>query len=145
MVGRFLVRILAGSAIVMTSVGRWAAGSYGITDLGTLGGERTSALGVNNRGDVVGYSLTVNGQNRAFLYSGGSLIELGTLGGDESFAYRISDNGIVVGRAQDADGRFHAFVTTTSGGAIELQMLDAQADGDYGVATVVKRLGEVVG
>jgi probable HAF family extracellular repeat protein len=142
-------RILAGISIVLLGARLWAsappAPSYRITDLGTLGGERTTALGINNRGDVVGYSLNAKGLTRAFLYSGGSLIDLGTLGGDESFAYRISDNGIVVGRAQDADGRFHAFVTTTSGGAIELQMLDPQADGDYGVATGVNRLGEVAG
>ena len=145
MVGRFLVRILAGSAIVMTSVGLWAAGSYGITDLGTLGGERTSAMGINNRGDVVGFSQTAKGENRAFLYTGGSLVDMGTLGGAESLAYRISDNGVVVGRAQDSAGRFHAFVTTTNGNAIELTMLDPRADGDFGMATGVNRLGEVTG
>jgi probable HAF family extracellular repeat protein len=148
MVGRFLARILAASAIVLTGVGLWAAAppsSYRITDLGTLGGERTSAMGINNGGDVVGFSQTVKGDNRAFLYSGGSLVDLGTLGGAESFAYRISDNGVVVGRAQDSDGRFHAFVTTTNGNAIALTMLDARADGDFGMATGVNRLGEVTG
>jgi probable HAF family extracellular repeat protein len=70
---------------------------------------------------------------------------LGTLGGVESFAYRISDNGVVVGRAQDADGKFHAFVTTTNGHAIELQTLDPRADGDYGAALGINRLGEVTG
>ncbi len=145
MVGRFLVRILAGSAIVLTSVGLWAAGSYSITDLGTLGGERTSAMGINNRGDVVGFSQSAKGENRAFLYTGGSLVDLGTLGGAESLAYRISDNGVVVGRAQDSAGRFHAFVTTTNGNAIELTMLDPRADGDFGMATGVNRLGEVTG
>ena len=137
------------SAIFLLGAGLWAAGppvpSYRITDLGTLGGERTSAMGINTRGDVVGFSLTATGATRAFLYSGGSLVDLGTLGGVESFAYRISDNGIVVGRAQDPTGRFHAFVTTTNGNAIALQALDARADGDFGVAMGVNRLGEVAG
>jgi probable HAF family extracellular repeat protein len=148
--GRHLsVRILTGSAIWLLGAGLWAAGppvtSYRITDLGTLGGERTSAMGLNNRGEVVGFSQTATGLTRAFLYSGGSLVDLGALGGAESLAYRISDNGVVVGRAQDSTGRFHAFVTTTNGGAIELKALDARADGDFGAATGVNRLGEVAG
>jgi probable HAF family extracellular repeat protein len=130
--------------------GLWAASPpapsyHSVVDLGTLGGERTTAMGINNSGDVVGFSQNERGASRAFLYSGGSLIDLGTLGGAESFAYRISDNGVVVGRAQDSDGKFHAFVTTTNGRAIELQTLDPRADGDYGAATGINRLGEVTG
>jgi probable HAF family extracellular repeat protein len=142
-------RFAVASATIVLGASLWAAGppppSYRITDLGTLGGERTSAMGINNGGDVVGFSQTAKGVDRAFLYSGGSLVDLGTLGGAESFAYRISDNGVVVGRAQDSSGKFHAFVTTTNGNAIELTMLDPRADGDYGVATGVNSLGEVTG
>ena len=69
------------------------AATYSITDLGSLGGGRTTPMGINNRGAVVGVSETVEGLNRAFLYTAGSLIDLGTLGGDESFAYRVNDNG----------------------------------------------------
>ena len=94
------------------------ASTYSITDLGSLGGGRTSPMGINNRGAVVGFSATLDGLTRAFLYTDGSLVDLGTLGGDDSFAYRISDNGLIVGRAQDSSGRFHAFVTTFNGGAI---------------------------
>ena len=102
-------------------------------------------MGINNRGAVVGFSNTVEGLTRAFLYNGGSLVDLGTLGGDESFAYRINDNGVIVGRAQDASGRFHAFVTTLSGGAIKLSSLDARADGDYGAALGINSAGDVTG
>ena len=121
------------------------AATYSITDLGSLGGGRTTAMGINNRGAVVGFSNTVEGLTRAFLYTGGSLVDLGTLGGDESFAYRINDNGLIVGRAQDESGRFHAFVTTLSGGAITLTSLDARADGDYGAALGINSLGDVTG
>ncbi len=121
------------------------ASTYAITDLGSLGGGRTSPMGINNRGAVVGFSATVDGLTRAFLYTGGSLVDLGTLGGDESFAYRISDNGLIVGRAQDSSGRFHAFVTTFNGGAIELKALNPRADGDFGAALGVNSVGEVAG
>jgi len=121
------------------------ASTYALTDLGSLGGGRTSPMGINNRGAVVGFSATVDGLTRAFLYTGGSLVDLGTLGGDESFAYRINDKGLIVGRAQDASGRFHAFVTTLTGGAIELTALDPRADGDFGAALGVSSVGEVAG
>jgi probable HAF family extracellular repeat protein len=122
------------------------ASTYSITDLGSLGGGRTSPMGINNRGAVVGFSATVEGLTRAFLYTGGSLVDLGTLGGDESFAYRINDNGIIVGRAQDSSGRFRAFMTTISGArGIELTSLDPRVDGDFSAALGVNSVGEVTG
>ena len=121
------------------------ASTYSITDLGSLGGGRTSPMGINNRGAVVGFSTTVDGLTRAFLYTGGSLVDLGTLGGDESFAYRISDNGIIVGRAQDSSGRFRAFMTKMKSGAIELISLDPRVDGDFSAALGVNSVGEATG
>jgi len=121
------------------------ASTYSITDLGSLGGGRTSPMGINNRGAVVGFSATVDGLTRAFLYTGGSLVDLGTLGGDESFAYRISDNGIIVGRAQDSSGRFRAFMTKMKSGAIELTSLDPRVDGDFSAALGVNSVGEATG
>ena len=127
------------------AAGAPAAAPYSITDLGSLGGGRTTPMGLNNRDAVVGFSNTVEGLTRAFLYTGGTMVNLGTLGGDESFAYRINDNGIVVGRAQDASGRFHAFVTTLGGPTVELTSLDARADGDYGAALGINGRGDVAG
>jgi probable HAF family extracellular repeat protein len=121
------------------------AANYSITDLGSLGGGRTTPMGINNRGAVVGFSNTVEGLTRGFLYTGGSLVDLGTLGGDESFAYRINDNGLIVGRAQDESGRFHAFVTRLSGGAITMSSLDARVDGDFGAALGINSAGDVAG
>ena len=138
----------AVAALFSLGHGVRAAGTaaiYSVRDVGTLGGERTTPMGINNRGAVVGFSDTADGLTRGFLYGSGSLVDLGTLGGDESIAYRINDDGMIVGRAQDASGRFHAFVTTMNGSVIELSSLDPRADGDYGAALGINGAGDVVG
>ena len=139
----------ACAALFLSSDGPRAAGQpaprYSITDLGSLGGGRTTPMGINNRGAIVGFSDTVEGFKHAFLYNHGSVLDLGTLGGDESFAYRVNDNGLIVGRAQDQSGRFQAFVTTITNGTIVLTPLDAGIDGDFGSARGVNSVGDVIG
>ncbi|MGH9203499.1 MAG: hypothetical protein ACRD2A_19930, partial [Vicinamibacterales bacterium] len=142
------IALAAGAALYLMGEGLRAtaapAAVYSITDLGSLGGGRTTPMGINNRGAIVGFSETADGLTRAFLYAHGSLADLGTLGGDESFAYRINDNGLIVGRAQDLEGRFHAFVTTMTTGAVELSALGGLG-GDFGAARGVNSVGDVIG
>jgi probable HAF family extracellular repeat protein len=73
-------------------------------DLGTLGGASSLASAINDRGQVVGTSLTPDGLEHAFLYEDGRMIDLGTLGNpqiqhpiDDSKAADINDAGQVVG------------------------------------------------
>jgi len=80
------------------------------TLLGTLGGKNSSAVGVNRRREVTGDSLTAQGDNHAFLYTGGSMIDLGTLGGKNSFARAINALGHVAGVAETSSGAIHAFL-----------------------------------
>jgi probable HAF family extracellular repeat protein len=84
------IPIAACAALYILGDGARAAGApgaaYSITDLGSFGGGRTTPMGINNRGAVVGFSNTVDGLTRAFLYTGGSLVDLGTLGGDKASA-----------------------------------------------------------
>ena len=72
-----------------------------MTDLGTLGEDfsSSSALGINDAGQVVGSSATAAGDRHAFITgpNGKGLTDLGTLGGDFSQAYGINDAGQVAG------------------------------------------------
>lgn len=71
---------------------------YQVINLGSLGGNSSSALGINTSGQVVGWSTTVSGQRHAFMYSNGLMTDLGTfIGGTTSEADAISDVGVVVG------------------------------------------------
>ena len=83
---------------------------YQLTDLGTLGGSESEALGLNDAGQVVGWSLTADGNTRAFLYDGGTMSDLGTLGGPDSEAHGINNQGQIVGWADVDHDLAHAFL-----------------------------------
>ncbi len=78
-------------------------GGYAATDLGTLGGAVSSAIGINDVGQVVGFSLTASGDTRAFLWDENTtpkMTDLGALSGDDqSTAWDINEAGQVVGRS----------------------------------------------
>lgn len=73
-----------------------------MTDLGTPPGTHTSsATGINNSGQVVGYAYSLDGRARSFLYDGGTMTDLGTFGHAVSYAQDINAQGTVVGLAYD--------------------------------------------
>lgn len=88
--------------------------NFSVTNLGTLGGSASTAQGINNSGQLVGYSVTAGGTTHGFLYTGGAMIDLGTLAGDpNSEAYGINNLGQIVGTSGSADlgnGVQHAFI-----------------------------------
>lgn len=92
-----------------------------VRDLGTLGGVRSQAFGINEQGQVVGYS-NVAGQStdvwRAFIYSNDTMIDLNNLIAPDSgwvltHARDINDNGQIVGYGL-VGGQQHAFLLTPS-------------------------------
>lgn len=86
---------------------------YEIVDLGTLGRTPSSAVAINDAGQVVGTSSTSTFQTHAFLWQDDLITDLGTLGGTMSSATAVNDAGQVVGRSTLAAGsalEAHAFV-----------------------------------
>ena len=81
-----------------------AVTQYTITDLGSLDGSWSVALGINASGQVVGYASTAMGYERAFLWENGVMQDLGSLGDTRSRAAGINASGQVVGMADAASG-----------------------------------------
>jgi probable HAF family extracellular repeat protein len=69
-----------------------------MTDLGTLGGTMSEAHGMNDKGQVVGFSTNASGMTRAFIWENGRMKDLDPANPD-SFdrAYDINNSGQVVG------------------------------------------------
>ncbi|TVP55134.1 MAG: hypothetical protein EA351_11330, partial [Gemmatimonadales bacterium] len=117
------------------------AATYSLVDLGTLGGNASFALGLNNRGDVVGTARTTGAPRPQLAFVTGSegLSSLGTLEGSTfSRAFRINQKGEAVGEAFAATGGSRA-VLWSEGTLVEL------APGQSAVANDINNRGQIVG
>jgi len=65
--------------------------------LGTLGGSTAVGYSINNSGQVTGSSVTPSGDNHAFLYSNGQMVDISTLGGYFAQGLGINNAGQVTG------------------------------------------------
>lgn len=94
---KILRTIVSGAgAVLLFCVSSFAAPQYSVTDLGEPFAGNSYALGINNRGQVVGYWLSPAGA-RAFLRDGVRVIDLGNLGGTNDYALSLNAAGQVVG------------------------------------------------
>ncbi|MCC6907091.1 MAG: hypothetical protein IT430_04045 [Phycisphaerales bacterium] len=82
-----------------------------VYSIGTLGGARSQALGVNRNDVVVGWAETSDRLEHGFVLRDQQMIDIGTLpGGFESGAADVDSFGRVCGWATDANGWHHAII-----------------------------------
>lgn len=140
------VRVLAlmGMALVLVvfvSAARAATSPPGI-DLSTLGGDTSVATGINDAGQVVGYSTTSEGESHTFVWAKETgLHDIGALGSDYALPYAMNEHGQVVGYSPSASGFVHAFSWTDAGGMVDL----GSPLGWMSEAFAVSDTGQVVG
>jgi probable HAF family extracellular repeat protein len=114
-----------------------------LQSLGTLGGTRSTGLGVNEQGDVVGWSRDATEATRAMVYGNGVMTDLNTAhstpGWDLSFAWDINSSGQIVGVGDGPDGGRGWLL---SGGQLfDLGTLGGSSSDAYGI----NEAGDIVG
>jgi probable HAF family extracellular repeat protein len=85
---------------------------YELTALGLLNaGGYAYSKDINNRGEVTGTALAVNGlSEHAYVWSGGVMTDLGTLGAQYSWGHAINDEGEVAGYSVVDPNTIHGFL-----------------------------------
>jgi len=115
-------------------------------DIGTLGGA-SEGFGINNSGQITGFSEPSPSVRHAFLYSGGSMIDLGTVGTDTwSWGYSINASGQVVGLSGTPNVDSKAFLWTSAGGMVDLNSLIPSGSGwQLNTAFGINDAGQITG
>jgi probable HAF family extracellular repeat protein len=129
-----------GSGSPLQSLVAFITAGPDLRSLGTLGGNDSVAVAINNHQVVVGNSTNANGHFRPFRWTDGQMVDIGTLGGATGQANDINDRGQIVGRAENLAGRTHAFLL--DGGT----MKDLGSLGAFsGANAISENTGDVVG
>ena len=119
-----------------------AAIAVEITDLGTLGGDQSGAVAINDSNQVIGWSWTTgNNDSHTFLYQNGQMSDLYPF----LYAERISNAGQVAGVAASHDIFYPAMYDTLTGEFSTLGSLGGASDGFAGLALSIDTPGHVVG
>ena len=122
-----------------------------LLDIGTLGGSQAFAFGVNDAGEVAGYSyLAGNAIYHAFKWNKqGGMRDLGSLSGASGFSMAglvdpINNRGQVVGNSIVQAGPAHAFLWSPTYGMLDLGGLPGNESG-FSTAHVINNAGMVAG
>lgn len=137
------ILVLAMVVKFLTATNLCNAVQYEIVDLGTLGGAYSIANGINDNGQIVGYS-RIEGEEayHAFLWANGVMNDLGTLPNHEySSARSINNSGDIVGGSSTAYGEAHPFIYKNG----TMSQLNMPEEHEQGNAFGINENGQVVG
>ncbi len=97
---------LSASILLTIALSLPLAGSplYLVTDLGTLGGSKSTGYAINNQGTVVGAARLPSDSDSAFVFSGGHISALTASGATSSQANGINSSGQVAGTVHTLSG-----------------------------------------
>ncbi|MBB2923123.1 hypothetical protein [Cellulomonas cellasea] len=112
------------------------AAGWTSVELGTLGGARTDARDVNEKGQVVGQSQTADGRWHAFLWQDGVMTDL-TPDARQGMAVAINDRGEIAGFGLSEDG--------TSTQALRWYRGVRSVLAEEGIAQEINERGQVAG
>jgi probable HAF family extracellular repeat protein len=127
----------AGLASWLCAAPALSAG-WTLTDLGTLGGAGSSASGLNDAGQVVGYAEAADGTPYPVMWSGGVATPLGTRAGA---AVAVSPGGVAAGNVADVSGTRLDATLLSGGDAVDLGTFG----GSFSIAVAVNDRGQVGG
>lgn len=98
----------------------WQRGA--MEDLGTLGGDNSETIWINEAGEIVGTAdLPESGIHHAVRWKDGQILDLGTVNGDPcSRGKAINAKGQIVGHSSDCSSPLHAFLWEEGGPMIDL-------------------------
>ena len=114
----------------------------GPNDIGTLGGDFSTAAGINQHEEVVGSSnVTAGGPNHVFVYSHGSFHDVGMFHGYSSQGTAINDRGDIIGEASPPSGPSIGFVYQNGG----FERLRGLEGGTSSLPSGINLGGDVVG
>ena len=101
----------------------------GLVDIGMPGGVNSRATGINNLGQIVGWSGDSSSQTTAWLrQSDGTVVSLGTLGRPQSWTTGINNSGQVVGYYYDTNKVPRPFIWSQVTGMLDLGISNGYAD-----------------
>src|SRR6267154_2374021 len=140
--------LILGSFGLMCAITYFASAAiaqtrYQITRIEVAAGANSAALWLNDKGEVVGYTLQGDDyQAFLFSYADKSMTEIQSLGGKLNAACAINSAGQVTGYSQDENGNLLAFVFSRNAPIASLGTLDG---GSTSEAFGINNRGEVVG
>ena len=137
-----LAACVLGAFLAVVAAPCASAQSYTITDLGTLGGASSEALGINASGQIVGDSYTTADNSlHAAAWNNLAIEDLDPFFGSDALgvAYSINDSGHTAGVVTQSSV-WHAALWTKSGGP-----QDISPTYHYGAAHAINASGQLAG